>query len=136
MELEVTRLKRRLDELRKAKNTTVIKREREMVEVKAPSFGHKRYFIEQRGEFVESEVNSQLAQFSFIVVQLYFVRESKSQDADLHKNLEGNEHKRDKFLQELKDAHCSEIKELKQKHEAEIQKILNKDSQVNMSSYR
>ena len=64
-----------------------------MVEVKAPSFGHKRYFIEQRGEFVESELNSQLAQFSFIVVQLYFVRESKSQDADLHKNLEGNEHK-------------------------------------------
>ena len=43
LEQEVFSLKRRLDELRKAKNTTVIKRERETVEVNAPKVGSRRY---------------------------------------------------------------------------------------------
>ena len=40
LEEEVLSLKRRLDELRKAKNTTVLKREREVLEVGAP-FGRR-----------------------------------------------------------------------------------------------
>ena len=58
---------------------------------------------------MESELNRELAQFPYIVVQLYFVRESNSRDADLHRQPEGNGHKQYKFLQELKDAHCLEI---------------------------
>lgn len=40
LESEVANLKRRLDELRKAKNTTILKREREILEVGAP-FGRR-----------------------------------------------------------------------------------------------
>ena len=40
LENEVASLKKRLDELRKAKNTTILKREREVLEVGAP-FGRR-----------------------------------------------------------------------------------------------
>ena len=44
LENEVASLKRRLDELRKAKNTTILKREREVLEVGAP-FGRRWFFF-------------------------------------------------------------------------------------------
>jgi hypothetical protein len=38
LEAEVSCLKERLDQLRKAKNTTILKREREIINVQAPAF--------------------------------------------------------------------------------------------------
>ena len=42
LEEEVSSLKKRLDDLRKAKNTTILKREREILEVSAPKLGAER----------------------------------------------------------------------------------------------
>ena len=44
MEDQVADYKKRLDELRKAKNTTILKREREVLEVGGPNLGQRRYF--------------------------------------------------------------------------------------------
>ena len=42
LEEEVSGLKKRLEDLRKAKNTTILKREREILEVGAPKLGAER----------------------------------------------------------------------------------------------
>ncbi|KAI0242292.1 hypothetical protein LSAT2_014127 [Lamellibrachia satsuma] len=42
LEEEVSSCKKRLDDLRKAKNTTILKREREVLEVNAPKLGMRR----------------------------------------------------------------------------------------------
>ena len=47
LENEVASLKRRLDELRKAKNTTILKREREILEVGTP-FGRRYVYCKTK----------------------------------------------------------------------------------------
>lgn len=41
LEGQVAEYKKRMDDLRKAKNTTILKREREIVDVKAPNLGRR-----------------------------------------------------------------------------------------------
>ncbi|KAK7106650.1 cingulin-like protein 1 [Littorina saxatilis] len=71
LETEVTSLKRRLDDLRKAKNTTILKREREIVEVGAP-FGRR----ESQSMFVVDGKASELEK------KLQDVSKSRDQEMD------------------------------------------------------
>lgn len=101
LEEEVSSLKKRLDDLRKAKNTTVLKREREVLEVGTP-FGRR---------------NSKPS-----------VPDPKN--AELQKQLDENDKKREKEMDELRKKFADEMEQLKKDqsnlpcgHEKEIESL-------------
>ncbi|XP_064651297.1 myosin-2 heavy chain, non muscle-like isoform X2 [Lineus longissimus] len=62
LESEVGHCKQRLDELRKAKNTTILKREREIVNVSGPGLGRRESGRSLSSDCDHSELEKQLAE--------------------------------------------------------------------------
>ncbi|XP_071095300.1 uncharacterized protein [Haliotis cracherodii] len=80
LEVEVTRLKKRLDDLRRAKNTTVHKREREVIHVGAP-FGRRESKSEMKKDGVDTPAKDMEELRKHFAAELEIVKTQYAQDS-------------------------------------------------------
>ena len=111
LEHQVLDLKRRLDELRKAKNTTIIKKDKEYITTGTPHVGEStsagspdrlEHCSKERTRSLDGELQSKM-------------QESNQQVKTLHENIAA-----------LKEMHREELEELKRQVEKQVQILLPK----------
>ena len=111
LEHQVSDLKRRLDELRKAKNTTIIKKDKEYITTGTPHVGEStstgspdrfEHCSKERTRSLDGELQSKM-------------QESNQQVKTLHENIAA-----------LKEMHREELEELKREVEKQVQILLPK----------
>ncbi|XP_074653326.1 uncharacterized protein LOC141907545 [Tubulanus polymorphus] len=102
LETEVSSLKKRLDELRKAKNTTILKREREVVNIQAPNMGRRDSKPSNDPRIRELEIE---------------LREWKQKSTEAERKLSELEKKYQNELKELREKFSFEVENLKKQQQ-------------------
>nr|XP_039248908.1 puff II/9-1 protein-like [Styela clava] len=118
LEGEVGTLKARLDELRKAKNNTILKREREVIHVGEPTLGRPAGVETSKYKELEKKLSDSEARYAALKKELSdFKEELKNKDLAKHKTEEQSEMWKKKY-QELE----ADVNSLQMNHEIELGK--------------